>query len=406
MVRISWSPRIIFKFLFIIVWLMTFTPLLFADCVRSLEKTLTEMGRTMPAQTIRVDDVAELFDAVSVVNATGGHRTILLEDGEYYLESKRLYITSDQVAFRSRSGNRDAVKIWGQGMYGNVQQHVFEVVGDYFIAADMTIGEVRNHPIQIHGESDADFPLIHNIRIVNAGEQMLKVSYNAGDSTSSDHGVVEWCLFEYPAGIGPRDYIGGVDAHQAHNWIIRHNVFRHIRSPEANLAEHAIHFWSDSSQTLVEYNTIIDCDRGIGFGLRSRGHQGGIIRNNMVHTTRDVGIGLENSRDTRVYNNTVFTENYENSIEYRFLGTYGGTIINNLTNARIKSRGGGRGEVDTNITNAQASWFVDARNGDLHLVTANPIVVDQGKTFLDETRDIDCERRPKGDAYDIGADER
>jgi parallel beta-helix repeat protein len=240
---------------------------------------------------------------------------------------------------------------------------------------------------------------------VDTGEQMLKVSFRPGDSTSSDNGLVEWCIFEYSAGVGPQYYIGGVDAHQAYNWIIRNNIFRHIRSPESDLAEHAIHFWSESNNTLVEHNFITNCDRGIGFGLGDQGHVGGMIRNNMVHTTRDVGIGLENSSNTAVYNNTVFTENYPNSIEYRFSRTQGGSIINNLTNAQIAGRDGGTASVATNVMNALASWFADAGNGDLHLITAEPTVVDQGQTLADVTQDIDCEVRPKGAAYDIGADE-
>jgi parallel beta-helix repeat protein len=314
-----------------------------------------------------------------------------------------LWISGNNLTFRSSSGNRDAVVIRGQGMHGGVS-HIFNVVGDNFIVANMTIGWVANHGVQIH--SDSDNAVIHNVHFVDTYEQMLKVSFRPGDSTSSDNGLVEWCLFEYSAGIGPQYYIGGVDAHQAYNWVIRNNVFKHIRSPESALSEHAIHFWSDSSNTLVEHNIITNCDRGIGFGMGNQGHIGGMIRNNMVHTTRDVGIILENSSGTAVYNNTVYTENYGNSIEYRFSRTQGVSIINNLTNAQIRSRDGGAGTVATNVTSAQASWFADAGSGDLHLVSAEASVIDQGQTLLDVTQDIDCDLRPQGTGYDIGADER
>lgn len=352
-------------------------------------------------QRVIVSNVTELVNAVQQANAND-NMTIVLEDGTYTL-NEMLWISGNNVTFRSRSGNRDAVIIRGQGMYGSVS-HIFNVPGNNFTVADMTIGWVANHAVQIH--SDADNPVIHNVRFVDTGEQMLKVSYRPGDSTSSENGLVGWCLFEYSAGVGPQYYIGGIDAHQAHNWIIRNNIFRHIRSPESGLAEHAIHFWSESRNTLVERNIITNCDRGIGFGLADRGHSGGMIRNNMVHTTRDVGIGLENSSGTAVYNNTVFTENYMNSIEYRFTRTQGGAIINNLTNASITSRDGGSATVETNVTNAQTAWFARATSGDLHLVTAEPAVVDQGQLLSEVSQDIDCETRPKGSGYDIGADER
>jgi parallel beta-helix repeat protein len=371
----------------------------FLDVQNPSNCTLTSLpGPT--GHTITVSNVAELVEAVQQANESG-NVTILLENGTYTLDDM-LWISGDHVTFRSSSGNRDAVVIQGQGMFGGVS-HIFNVPGSDFTVADLTIGLVANHAVQIHSSSDN--PVIHNVRFVDTGEQMLKVSYVPGDSASSDNGLVEWCLFEYTAGVGPQYYIGGIDAHQAYNWIIRNNTFRHIRSPEEDLAEHAIHFWTESSNTLVEQNTIINCDRGIGFGLGDRGHSGGLIRNNMVHTTRDVGIGLESASGTEVYNNTVFTENYENAIEYRFPGTQGVSIINNLTNAQIAERDGGSGRVETNVTNAQASWFADAASGNLHLVTAEPSVVDQGQSLSAVTQDIDCEPRPKGVRYDIGADE-
>lgn len=350
--------------------------------------------------TLTVADTAQLISAVAQANR-GGSMTILLEDGAYRL-AEMLWISGSNIGFRSRSGNRGGVVVRGQGMYGGAS-HIFNVVGDNFTLADMTIGWVANHAVQIH--SDADNPVIHNVRFVDTGEQMLKVSYRPGDSSSSDNGSVEWCLFEYSAGVGPQYYIGGVDAHQAHNWIIRYNTFRHIRSPGGDLAEHAVHFWSGSRNTLVEHNTIADCDRGIGFGLGDRGHIGGLIRNNMVHTSRDVGIGLENAPGAAVYNNTVFSENYPNAIEYRFAGSRDISIINNLTNAAIAARDGAVADLAANVTLAQASWFIDTGNGDLHLAVSEAGVVDQGRALADVTVDMDCDPRPMGNGYDIGADE-
>ena len=240
-----------------------------------------------------VSTVAELQAALQQANQNGGNYTILLEDGTYELNNHLLYINQDMsnLTIRSKSGDRESVIIRGQGMDGNVGW-IFNVAADNFTAADMTIGWVANHPIQIHAEHDADFPLIQNIKFVNAREQMLKVS-GSTSSDFSDGGVVQCCEFVFPDGVAFQYYTGGIDAHRAKDWEVRYNTFRHIRSPDNSLAEHAIHFWSNSENTLVENNLIIDCDRGIGFGLGNSGHVGGIIRNNFVHTSRDVGIGLE-----------------------------------------------------------------------------------------------------------------
>jgi len=352
--------------------------------------------------TIIVNNVSGLLAAVERANSEGDIE-ILLEDGTYYLDDM-LWIEGDNVGFRGRSGDRDAVIVRGDGMNGGVS-HVFNVQADYFNAEDMTIGWVCCHGVQIHGNADADYPHFYNVRFVNTGEQMLKVSYEDGNSNSSDGGIVENCSFEYTAGVGPQYYIGGVDGHQCNNWTVRDCYFYGIRSPEEDLAEHAIHFWSDSSGTIVERNRITNCDRGIGFGMGDSGHSGGIIRNNFVHTTRDVGVGLESASGVKVYNNSLYTQNYGNSIEYRFGATTGCEIINNLTNAAITARDGGSTAVESNVTSALPSWFVSPTTGDLHLASPVSGVVNSGQTLSDVLDDYDGQNRPIESGYDIGGDE-
>ena len=354
---------------------------------------------------VNVSTVSELQSALQDCNANNGNYTILLADGEYELTNNLLYISDNMVnlTIRSASGDRDAVVIRGQGMGGNVG-YIFNVAADNFTAADMTIGWIGYHAIQIHAEHDADNCLIQNVRFVNTKEQMLKVSGNAS-ATFSDGGVVQCCLFEFPDEVAYQYYTGGIDAHRAKDWEVRHNTFKHIRSPDNGLAEHAVHFWSDSENTLVENNLIINCDRGIGFGLGNSGHQGGMIRNNFVHTTRDVGIGMENSPDTKVYHNTVVTENYFNSIEYRFEGTFNVHIANNLTNETIASRNGGTGNVESNFETADQNIFVDALNHDYHLSGVIPQVTDAGIVLTNADEDYDCHLRITDGMPDIGADE-
>jgi hypothetical protein len=364
---------------------------------------------TFHAQAIVVSNVSQLETAVSNANS-GGDKEIILQDGTYNL-SDMLAIWEDGITVRSQSGNRDSVIIRGQGMTGGVT-HIFNVAGSNFTVRGMTIGWVSNHAIQIWGNNNSSNNVISNLRIVDTYEQMVKVSYDSSSSNSSENGIMENCLLEYTAGVGPQWYIGGIDAHQAKNWIIRNNVFKHISSPGGDVAEHAIHFWSNSEDTLVENNLIIDCDRGIGFGLGDRGHIRGIIRNNMIYHSStdygfaDVGIGLENASNAQVYNNTIYMANsYPNAIEYRFPGTSGGTIANNLCNKAITSRNGGSATLANNLTNASSDWFSNIASGDLHLGYEVSQVVDQGSAVSGLTSDFDGDSRPQGAGIDIGADE-
>jgi hypothetical protein len=288
--------------------------------------------------------------------------------------------------------------------------HVFNITGDGFTARDLTLRDVSQHAVQL--QPGVDGVQLRNLHILDTGEQMVKVAYNRDNiGATSDNGILENSLLEYSAGIGPQFYIGGIDAHNAVNWVVRDNTFRFIRSPSGSVAEHAVHFWSGSRDTLVERNLIIDCDRGIGFGLGTRGHGRGVIRNNMLFNDAktgfaDVAIALESATDVDVYNNTILQlSGYPNAIEYRFAATNSGLIANNLTNTAIASRNGGSATLQNNLTSAWPDWFENAASGDLHLIDALAAVVDQGVAVDGLQHDFDLDPRPQGSGIDLGADE-
>ena len=371
----------------------------------------TVTGSSGPGGEIaNISTVEQLLAAVEAANQ-GGSIDLILADGTYRLP-QMLWVSADNVHVRSASGNRDSVILQGDGMTGSVSQ-IFGVAGKNFTVENLTLSLVSTHAIQVHGELDADNVAVKNVRFTDTGEQMLKVSVDVNDlSVGGDNGLVENCLFEYTAGVGPQYYIGGIDAHNADSWIVRNNVFISIKSPADDMAEHAIHFWNNSRNTLVEKNRIINCDRGIGFGLGDMGHFNGIIRNNMIYHDEndaygfgDVGIGLESAANVKVYNNTIYFEHaYPNAIEYRF-GATSAFVANNLANRAIAERDGASGSLSDNLTSAVADWFVDSSSGDLHLSGAVSQVTDQGVGVEGLTDDFDGDARPQGMGVDIGADE-
>jgi hypothetical protein len=352
---------------------------------------------------ITVMSTIELKNAINQANDEGGNITILIADGTYQIASTSWYpyITANNIVFRSLSGNRDAVILTGNGMtdVAPAVENGIYCVGNNITIADLTIKDVGNHGIATQGDS----LFVHNVKIQNTFEQMLK-------GTSSDNSIVQCSLFEYPSGVGPQFYIGGLDIHEGDNWIVRDNIFKNISSPSESLAEHAIHFWDFSSNNTIERNWIINCDRGIGFGLGSSPNEGGIIRNNMIYNDgssmfNDVGIGLETSPNTKIYNNTIYI-NYQNAIEYRFTETTNVDITNNLTNKVIKSRNGGQASLTTNNLNAEESWFENLTSGNLRILSEIVTVTNQGTSLTENvTLDIDKTPRPQGNAYDIGASE-
>jgi hypothetical protein len=376
------------------------------DCLISQveNNTVTPCDYTV-GTVVNVTNEAEFISAVNQANNDGGNLTILIADGTYQIASTSWYpyITANNVVFRSLSGNRDAVILTGSGMADVSGSEIgFNAVGDNITIADLTIKDVGNHAIAVTGNN----LYVYNVKIQNTYEQMIKAN-NAGSDVNN--GKVKCSLFEYTAGVGPQWYIGGLDIHRGTNWTVSDNVFKDISSPSQAVAEHAIHFWDSSADNTVERNIIINCDRGIGFGLGTSPNDGGIIRNNMITNDgtgvfSDVGIGLETSPNTKIYNNSIFIE-YQNAIEYRFAATNNVEIANNLTNKIIKERNGAAATLSTNNENAVSSWFTNTGTGDLRLASNVSGVVDMGTSLTDVTQDIDQILRPQFLSYDIGAHE-
>lgn len=360
---------------------------------------------------VNVHTLSELYNAFATEQA--GDTIIIHPTGSpYTLNSTALAIDQPNITIKGATGNRDDVVIRGDAMSSSALiKMVFLInndLADNLTIKDLSMGRVGWHGIKFSGENNAgDGSIIDNVHIFDTFEQMLKVSDNGGAST--DNVTVQNSLFDFTAGLAPQAYNGGIDAHRSTGWIVRNNTFRDIQSPSGSVTEHAIHFWDDTAGTgnnTIERNLIINCDRGIGMWLNT----GGTIRNNMIihdgsGAFPDVGIDIQNSTNVQIYNNTVYMAgSYPSAIEYRFTGTTGTYLANNLTNKAITARDGATGTVTNNITNAQASWFVNTANN-LHLSSATTPANNAGISVSGLTNDFDGDVRPQGGGIDVGADE-
>ncbi len=355
--------------------------------------------------TVSVSTVAQLEAAFG---ALVSNRKISIAAGTYAV-TQTLVVPSGltNVVVRGATGNRDDVKIVGPGMTDTSIWHgIYASNATGLVIADLTVGAFAYHPLALY---DVQQVRVYNVRVHDAGEQLLKSNPTAG-ATQYD-GRVEYSVFEYTTNA-PSDYTNGVDVHRGANWQIRRCRFRNIRAPAGQLAGPAILMWNLSSNTLVEGCEFYNCQRGIALGFNdavSNDHQGGIARNNFFHRksteSGDVAIYVSNSPNTKILNNTLFLSGtYGTPIEYRWTNTSGVLISNNLLDGTIWARDGATGTVTGNVTTATAAMFANAANGDLHLAAgASPI--DAGVALADVTDDWDGGARPSGSAPDIGADE-
>ncbi|MEQ1573170.1 MAG: right-handed parallel beta-helix repeat-containing protein [Vicinamibacterales bacterium] len=360
---------------------------------------------------VNVSSEPELLAAMATL---ASNTTIVLAPGTYRLR-KTLYIngTFTDVGIRGATENPDDVVLIGPGMTdGSVHFGVW-VGGNVqgVTIANLTIRDVFRHPIVLNAGTQS--PLIHNVRLVNAGQQFVKSNPNpAGGGV--DNGIVEYSVIEYDS-TSRDDYTNGVDVHTGRNWIIRHNLFRNIRAPKAGtLAGPAILMWNGSANTIAEGNTFINCQREIAFGLVTRtpdDHRGGMIRNNVIYRDPsmaggDVGIGVFDSPNTQVLHNTIIASGtYPSRIEYRFPDTTGVVIANNLLDGAIQSRDGALATIAGNVISAARTLFQDAAAGDLRLTAAAAASITKVPATAECPVDFDGDPRPPGSVTDVGADE-
>lgn len=367
-----------------------------------------------PRRRLEVASSGQLRAALERVHDDGGQATIVLADGDYPID-RTLEVSVPGVSIVSASGRPQSVRIAGDAMRADARVgNLIRVAAADFELRGVTLERAGNHLLQIAGESKAPRPMLRDCVFRDAWEQLVKVSRDpAAHGSFCDDGRLERCRFEYTAGIGPQWYIGGFDAHGIRRWVIRDNHFRNIASPGKAVAEHAIHVWSDSVDILVERNTIVDCDRGIGFGLgEARPVRGGTIRNNFVHHRdnghpyADTGIGIEGSSGIDVLHNTVLLEHaYPRAIECRFVATREVRVVNNLVNRAIVVKDGASAAVSGNVVSLDRSALRLSRAGDLRLAMPLPGVVDRASPEASVPDDIDATPRPTGGRADVGAHE-
>jgi len=202
-----------------------------------------------------------------VASAESG-TTILLSDGLYVITT---YLRFDKanVTLRSLSGNREAVVLDGQ-----YQGYLIQIAVSGITIADITIKRARYHLVHVVG--NGHHAILHNLHLIDASQQFIKINPSGGNYC--DSGIVSCSHFELTdtgrENVDPVSggcYTGGVDGLMTYGWHIRDNLFENIYCTNGGLPTHMVLFWRSCREPLVERNTIINCARGIGFGLGSEG---------------------------------------------------------------------------------------------------------------------------------------
>jgi hypothetical protein len=371
-------------------------------------------------------------DLPGMVAGAAPGMTFLLMDGTYPLAGAALRLRAAGVTLRSVSG--DAAKVIIDGEYKTPEAVV--ITASDVTVAHVTITRAVDHPVHIYPETAGDVrnTRLYGLRLIDGGEQFVKVNPNGARTNFVDGGRLECSFLQLTeAGRpmveslgGTSCYTGGIDVHSGRGWVVRSNRFEDIYCRTGYLAEHAVHFWTGSRDTVVENNVVVNCARGVGYGLVEDGagrvypddpypgrgyigHYDGVIRNNVIYANvpqYDTGIELDQARGVRVYHNTVFagpgaTAAFS-SIDSRFANTLA-DIRNNLVN-RLTVRDGAGSNASNNREMVPAAYFTNVAGLDFHLSATATDALDKGVVLPEAGLDLDGQ--PHGPAPDLGADER
>ena len=315
--------------------------------------------RPKDARTVTVRNADEL---VAAVRRAEPGTVVLLGDGEYRLRSSLDFAKPD-VVLASESGHRDRVVIRGDGMNEKSVGVALSISASRVTIADLTVGNVGYHGIQIRGENGVAHAVVQNVHIVDTGQQLLKGSLSANGLHSEDC-IVACSLFEYTS-HAPSDYTNGVDVLGGHRWIVRDNRFLRIRGPAEGgwKAGPAILFWRESADTVVERNVVEDSYRGIALGLvepvregrmATYDHTGGMIRDNVLvnrNSWADEGIEVNAARDVGIEGNRLLKYGLPWSISVRFPVTTA-TVVETRANQPLALRDGARATERGNLWTA------------------------------------------------------
>lgn len=364
--------------------------------------------------------------------------TFVLHDGRYRV-APPIIIRQPNIIIRSATSAREKVILDGAKTNGplNRKQCIPKLIGiraSNVTVQNLTLCHAAAHAIHIvpTGNGNLKNIRLRGLHVYDCGQQLIKVNSSGTKPPNwTDNCVLESSTLEFidrsiMMAMGKMYYTGGIDIHGGRNWLIRNNTFRNIQRDE-KVMEHAIHLWSASRDTVVENNRIINCFRGIGFGMKSQpkgrvraypdretgrpyyDHIGGIIRNNMVFNDETVklnsGIELNNVDGAKVVHNTVVSlQEPFSSIEIRWPNS-NALLQNNLVSHQIRTRNQAKAKMLSNRVGVTAGQFYNIQQGDLRIKASALTLVNQAQPLTSELVATDFEGQARDDEPDIGADE-
>ena len=344
-------------------------------------------------ETVEVTTVEALRSAVL---AARPGQVIALRPGLYEITGPALEITTPGRAERRitlRGSPAGATRLElssGEGFRVGAPYWTFE---NLMIDGTCPADSRCEHAFHVVGNGSA--VVIRNNRITNFN---AAVKVNGEDGRFPDDGLIEGNLFYNDRIRQTGRPVATLDIVAVNGWHVRGNMIADFAKAGGDRVSYGAFFKGGGSDNVFEQN-VVRCEWrhsgatrvGFSFGGGSSSpdacrdgacafeHSNGIARNNVIlNCPNDVGIYLNSSAGTLIYNNAVIGTR---GIDVRFPGSTA-EIFNNVIDGRILARDGGSYTAETNLVSlAKAlllakisrSVYSDPAAGDLRLIAPERI---------------------------------
>ncbi|MEX2616252.1 MAG: hypothetical protein WD767_09160 [Alphaproteobacteria bacterium] len=316
-----------------------------------------------PLRRVPVRDVPGLLQAVK--NAKPGDY-IELEPGTYAAKIYRGITV--QTAGRAEAPIAVGAKTPGSVTLKLEASEGFIVKAPYWIFENLEIeGNCADHSHchhAFHVVGSATSLVLRNNHIRDFNAQ-LKV--NAIYDDNPDFGLVEGNSVYDTQGRQTSAPVTKLNINSGNGWMVRGNLIADYEKRGGNGISYGAYFKANSRDGVFDGNVVAcymqtEVKGGVRLGLSIGGggtgqkfcrdqncdseHTGGIIRNNIiVNCPVDVGVYLNRATDTLIHNNLILNTR---GIDSRF-PTSSVRVFNNILDARVKERDGGKASGDHNL---------------------------------------------------------
>jgi hypothetical protein len=251
----------------------------------------------------------------------------------------------------------------------------------------------------------------------------------SGTRAWPDYGLIEHNVFQNSSARETGNTVALLNIDSVDHWVVRGNYITDFAKARGNKVSYGAYMKGNGKSGIFERNVVIcenklPVDGGIRLGLSFGGggtenkycrgqscateHRGGVMRNNIIsNCSEDVGIYLNKSADTRIYNNLLLNNL---GIDIRYASS-SAVITNNLISGRIKQRDGGIEKSNNNYIDRACfghnrsdcffdELYADPDNIDLRLLLVENPIWSAGLPVNDLTEDL-C-GMPRGQDIDLG----